>query len=184
MYATSGDWLRRAVPATIITLGLALSACSGSDSEPTDDVVQPTTEATVDPAVADQQALETLVTDFWAVRTSSQNNGDTSPEQFVGLLSDAMIEVETGTLADYEELKVVRVGAPEITAVEATASGDEGRLLACVNEDEWTAEEDGKPVQLSQDGPKAWGAVAARLGDSWIITDFLSGDEAAKEKTC
>ncbi len=176
---------RRLAPvAVLLVLALGTSACSGSDSDSPVDPVTPSSTPTADRAAADQAALEKLVTDFWAARTSSQNTGNTSPEQFADVLTAGLIEVETGTLSDYKKLKIVRKGEPQVTDVEVTASGDTGEVLACVDEDGWTAEQDGKPVELGQKGSKAWGATTERSGDAWIISDFLTADESAGKKSC
>ncbi|MCD9199276.1 hypothetical protein [Aeromicrobium wangtongii] len=185
MTATSGDWLRRAAPALFIVVSLGLAACGGSDSEPAEKKVAATTaEPTVDQAAADEQALEKLVTDFWSVRVAAQNSGEATPEQFAAVLEPGLVEVELGTVRDYKSLKVRRIGAPEITGVEVVAAGDTAELLACLDEDGWAAEEDGKPVELPKTGKKAWGAKAERNGDRWLINDFLSVDESKAKKTC
>lgn len=187
MRTVPGPRSRRLVPAAaLLVLALGTTACGGggSDSDSPVDPVTPSSTPTVDRAAADQAALEKLVTDFWAVRTSSQNTGNTSPDQFADVLTAGLVEVETGTLSDYKKLKIVRKGEPRVTDVEVTASGDTGEVLACVDEDGWTAEQDGKPVELGQKGSKAWGATTERSGDAWIISDFLTADESAGKKSC
>ena len=182
MYTFPGGSVRQALLAAIATLTLSLSACS--DAKPPLPDAKNTSAA--DGAAVDEKALTKLATDLWKARTESQNNGNTSSEQFEGLLSLPVTEAELGMLQSYKKDKFLRSGAPAITAIETSVSGDSGEILLCVNEDRWTVEVDGKPAEVAKYGSRPWAATAERIADRWIITEIVEPVAAAKtkEKRC
>ncbi|MET0931474.1 MAG: hypothetical protein ABWX74_18280 [Aeromicrobium sp.] len=185
MTATSGDWLRRAVPATMIALTMGLGACSGSDSEPTDPKASATTaEPTADQAAADQAAVEKLATAIWAVRQQVYNSGEATKAIFQDIYSTAAIESELGKVRQYQGQKILRTGAPEITDVEAAVTGDTGEILLCLNEDDWNAEEDGTPIDTPARGANPWGATVQRDGDRWVFVDEIPTADIGARKSC
>ena len=95
-----------------------------------------------------------------------------------------MTEVEVSTLQRYKKAIVLRKGAPEITAIETSVSGSTGQILLCLDEDNWTAEEDGKPIDHTIAGPKPWGATAERTPDGWTVTAELDTEIVRKQKIC
>ena len=182
MFAISGDSARCALAAGIMTITLSLSACGSEEPAP----LEERKTSAADKTASDEEALELLATDLWKARTESQNTGNTSREQFEGLLSPGLTEVDLATLQRYKNSKLLRQGAPEVTSIETSASGNSGEILLCVNEDRWTAEVDGKPAKVAKYGSRPWAATAERIADSWIITEIVEpvAAEKLKEKTC
>lgn len=183
MTATSGDWLRRAAPAAITIIALGLTACSGSDSEPVD-APSASASATVDQAAADQQAIQKLAKDVWALKQQVYNSGEATSAMFEGLYSVNATELEIGKVNTYKAKKILRTGAPVITAVEATVAGDEGEILLCLNEDGWGAEADGEPIDVDPRGDKPWGAAVERTTDGWVFVEALKTVYVETKKTC
>ena len=179
MFAISGDSARCALLAGIMTMTFGLSACGSDKPSPLEERKTSAADKTAD----DEKALELLATDLWKARTESQNTGNTSREQFEGLLSPGLTELDLTRLQRYKKAKVLRKGAPEITAIETSVSGSTGQILLCLNEDNWTAEEDGEPLEPPSDGVKPWGAAAERTSNGWIVTEYLD-TEIVRNKTC
>ncbi|MBC7593222.1 MAG: hypothetical protein H7288_04680 [Kineosporiaceae bacterium] len=180
MFAISGDSARRALLAGITTMTLSLSACGSNEPPPPDE----RKTSTADKTASDEEVLELLATDLWKTRKESQNTGNTSRVQFEGLLSPALTEVELTRLQRYKKAKLLRKGAPEITAIETSVSGSTGQILLCLNEDNWTAEEDGDPLDPPSDGFKPWGATAEHTPDGWTVTAEMETEIVKKKKTC
>lgn len=164
------------ISATLL-LVLGTSACSGDDAA---DKPKPTKTATTDPAAAAQAEVTSLVKRYWAVVVEAENTGDASPEQFDPVARGSFIELELKTIRDYNDLKLKRVGRPELTAIEVDVKGDKAAIMLCLNEDGWTAEQDGNAVEGKKFGPGPWGAEATRAGGTWLITDIREPDEGAK----
>ncbi|MET0931938.1 MAG: hypothetical protein ABWX74_20655 [Aeromicrobium sp.] len=185
MTATSGDWLKRAVPATMIAAALCLGACSSSDSEPSDTKTTATTaEPTVDQAAVDKAALEKLAKDIWAARQEAYNSGKASSALFEGIYAPGAIESELAKVKQYQDQKILRTGAPEITAVESTITGDTGKILLCLSEDDWDAEEDGQKIDTPARGANPWGATVERAGDGWVFVAAIPTADIEKSKSC
>ena len=172
--------MRRALLAGIVTMTLSLSACSGDKPS----LPEEKKTSAADKTAADEKALELLVADLWKVRTESQNTGNTSRVQFEGLLSPVLTEVEVARLQRYQKAKVLRKGAPKITAIETSVSGSTGQILLCLDEDNWTAEEDGDPIDHTITDPKPWGATAERSPDGWTVTAEMETEIVRKKKAC
>jgi len=152
---------------------LGITACSSDDpSTPDDDTSSPSTRA------ADADAVEDLVSRYWAAVVKSENTVDANPGQFDDVAEGQVVEEQVKTARDYEKAGIRRVGEPEITEVEASVSGDTADIMACLNEDGWTAEQDGSTIKAPKLGPKPWGAQAKRRPDGWVITDVRVPDGA------
>ena len=171
---------RRVLAATVAACAaFGLAACSDSPSEPDKKV-------TVAPKT-DEDKLVDLAGDFWAVRTSSQNSGNTDPAQFTGILSAEMTEVEVTMLNQYKKLGVTRSGAPEVTDIEASVDGDEGAMLMCLNEDDWgVVVEDDPDFEQPDNGVVPFGTTAEKDADGrWVVTGTLKAeDKRVKAKSC
>jgi hypothetical protein len=185
MTATSGDWLKRAVPTTMVAVLLGLSACSGGDSEPADKASStPSAEPTVDQAAEDEAALEKLANDVWAARQEAYNSGEASAALFEGIYSTAAIETELGMLRQYQEQKILRTGAPVITDISSTVDGDTGMIYLCLSEDDWDATEDGEVLDTPERGANPWGASVERTSDGWVLVQDQPTADVEKAKTC
>ncbi|MET0448837.1 MAG: hypothetical protein ABW004_10535 [Aeromicrobium sp.] len=185
MTATSGDWLKRAVPATMIAAALCLGACSSSDSEPSDTKTTATTaEPTVDQAAVDKAALEKLAKDIWAARQEAYNSGKASSALFEGIYTKSAIETELGRLRQYQDQKILRTGAPVITDISSTVSGDTGMIYLCLSEDDWDATEDGTVIDTPKQGASPWGASVERSADGWVLVKDQPTAAVEKEKSC
>ena len=162
--------------AAVLLLSVTLSACSGDDKPSA-----PKTTATVDPKEADEAKVKDLVDRYWAVIVKAENNGDTSREQFEDVASGSVVERQLGKLANYKKMELLRVGEPTITEVEVTVTGDTADIRLCKNEDEWKAEQAGKPVGGKKFGTMAWGAEAKRTDGGWLVDEVRLPPKGAKK---
>jgi hypothetical protein len=190
MHATPGS--RQHAVAVLLTVALlGLSACGGSDGgdgdtgEPSRETSPPaTTEPTVDQAADDEAAIEQLATELWAVRQQAYNSGEATAATFEGIYSPSAIETELARIAQYRADKILRTGAPEITAIEATATGDTGEILLCLDETGWDAVEDGEPIDSPALGANPWGARVERAGDRWVFVAAIPTADIEARKSC
>ena len=171
-FSTRGG--KRGLIASVVAMAaLGISACSSDDpSTPDDATSSPTSRA------ADADAVKDLVDRYWAAVVRSENTVDSDPGQFDDVAAGKVVEQQMKTARDYEKAGIRRVGEPEITEVEASVSGDTADIMACLNEDEWTAKQDGTTIKAPKLGPKPWGAQAERRTDGWVITDVRVPDGA------
>lgn len=160
---------------------LSLSACS-SDG-PSDDPARATSKATVDPKAADEAAVKDLVDRYWKILVASENEGNTDPKQFAGVMTGKYVEFQIAKLKRYKKIGLLRVGQPVIGDVEVTITGDSADIALCKNEDGWTAEQHGEPVPNDKlFGTDPWGAEATRVDGAWVITDVRVPRKGSK--TC
>jgi hypothetical protein len=178
---------QHAVAGLLTVALLGLSACGGSDGgdgdtgEPSRETSPPaTTEPTVDQAADDEAAIEQLATELWAVRQQAYNSGEATAATFEGIYSPSAIE----TITTYRDQKILRTGAPLITAIEATATGDTGEILLCLDETGWGAEEDGEPLDIPALGANPWGATVERAGDRWVFVAAIPTADIEARKSC
>lgn len=166
-----------------MTLTFALAACSGSDEpSPLDEPSATATSAspTPDQAAADQAAVADLVSRYWAATTEAENAGDDSGDQFAGIAQGGFIESTLKSIRSAKADGVVRSGAPAVTDVEVTVTGDTADIRACLDEDGWPFVKDGKDLNFEKRGNVPWGAEATRSGDGWVISDVRVPSEGQK----
>lgn len=164
------------VATTVLLLSVSLSACS-DDSSPLDDK----TTATPDAKAAAEAAVKDLVDGYWAAVVKAENSANPDPEQFRGVAKGTFIESELKRLRTYKDGNIRRVGEPEITAVEVTVTGDKADVRACLNEDDWAAEQDGKKLEAPGAGSLPWGAEASRVDGAWVVTDVRVPTKGTKK---
>lgn len=171
--------------AAAMTLTFSLAACSGSDEpSPLDEPTASATSATPTPdqAAADQAAVVALVDRYWAASTAAENAGDDSGKQFDGIAQGTFIEDTLKSIRDAKADGVTRTGAPTVTDVEVSVTGDTADIRACLDEDGWRFVKDGADLGFEKRGAKPWGAEATRSGDGWTISDVRLPPEG--EKSC
>lgn len=172
---------RTAVVAGCAALLVGAGACSSEEPE---DPQTPEPTNTQDIAEElDRQEVEALYERYWVEITKIENAVDIDAGSLDSVIDDPMLEQVNASLQRYENQGIVRVGEPEISEVEAVIDGDEGRVLACLNEDEWRAEQNGEllPIPDGFEGTRPVGAVTERRDGQWIIVEFISTED---EKTC
>lgn len=109
----------------------------------------------------------------------AQNTADTSPEQFANLATGTPVEAMLSRLQHYADIGLVRVGEPEITDVEVEVNGSSATVIACLNEDDWSATLNGVPEPPPKLGPKPWGAKASKSDDTRLIVETTNAPEGS-----
>lgn len=175
MFFSTRGGKRGLLISAVAVVALSLTACS-SDEPSLEDA-----QSSPDAQAADVSAVEDLVDRYWAAVVRSENKVDDDPKQFDDVADGPFIEGQLKTVRDYDEAGIRRVGKPEITDVEVAVTGDTAQVEACLNEDEWTAKQDGKTIKAPKLGPKPWGAEAERRDDAWVVTDVRVPPKGAKE---
>lgn len=168
--------------AAALTIALVVSGCSGSDeSSPLDEK----TSAPASPTPKDPTAeITALVDRYWDVEVAAENSANTDRAQFSGIAEGAFLENVFRKLDKYKDEGIKRVGAPKITAVEVTVDGTTATIAHCIDEDQWTAERNGEPLDPILSGNRPFGLTATLTGDAWIITDTGLSKAEEKAKSC
>ena len=151
-------------------LALSLSACSDDDGSTT---VETKTAPAVD---NDVKQVTDLYEQFWAVRIQSENSATIDASTYEGILAGVDVEEMGRRIDGYRAQNLKRVGAPVISDIEVTITGDTAKILACQNEDEWRAEIDGKLIPAPEVlGNVGAGATAEKRDGAWILTKLGGG---------
>lgn len=182
-FSFGGGRQRASAAAVTGVLLLGVGACSGSDAEPLAEASsQPT--ATVDPVAKDQADVTALVNRFWAIIVQGQNSADTDRGQFRGVAEGTFIENEFRKLDGYADQGIKRIGQPTVSSIDVVVDGDTAQVAHCIDEDAWTAEKNGEPLDPILSGNRPFGLTASRTADGWIITDTGLTTAQEKAKDC
>ena len=158
----------------LVTLlsGLMLSACGSDGSDPDLDI-----GSTKPAADTDVKAITALYDQYWDLTIQSENSATVDENTFKGVLVGPRLERFGRKIDNYRKQNLKRVGEPAVTDVEVTVTGDTAKILACLNEDKWRAEIDGKLIPPPEVlGNVGTGATAERRDGTWILTDLGGGD--------
>lgn len=112
--------------------------------------------------------------DFWDAMVRSENRMDASPEQFDGVARGPVAENQLKRVRDQSAMGLRRTGAPEFRDVQVTTEGVTGRVTACVNQDTWGAEKDGKPLPATDFGFRPTASDLEQVGDDWVVVTLTS----------
>jgi hypothetical protein len=166
----------------VLVVGCSSDSGGSGDDELTLPSTSPTptgaTDEPTDDAAADISAVEQLHAAYWEALVGVENGGDLDPGSFAGIATDAVIEQDLSRIDSIRGSGHQREGEPVIDNVTVTVDEDEARIESCVNEDDWILVADGEEVPLDKEGPTPRVVIAERTDGAWLISNFLSQEEA------
>jgi hypothetical protein len=158
------------------TLALAtLAGCAGQEpvqspavsTAPSPSATPTPTPDGVDPA--DEAAVLAAWDSYWAAKTAALNGPDPDPALWHGFVTDEVVAEHTALAQSYLDAGIVFTGAPVVSDVSVSWTGDVALVVACVDESQWLGTQDGAPLPPRPQDVHPVAAPVIQVGEQWQV---------------
>lgn len=158
--------------AAVVVMASVMSGCTADDDPAptsTPNVVTPSATSNASPTPDDGEAQDAVLEAYeayWAAVVEAQR-GNPDPALFEGVASGPLVEEAVAQARQFQELGIVREGAPAFSAVKVDIEGTEATVVACVDNSEWVVP--GVEDDLADVLPG--GVVLEERDGTWLVVD-------------
>lgn len=179
------------VGAAVLALAGTVAGCSsdsGSEEEPIGGVETGSTDSatatdgTGDDQAADIAELEQLYQDYWDAWTELENTKELDFSLLDGIATETLVQQDGPRLQQFRDDGIHRRGAPTISDVTVSVTGDTARIESCKSEADWQVVQNGEVVPEAVPdalrAPHPFLMAAERSAHGWLISRTLPQEEA------